>query len=49
VLARAVQHPFLTSGFVLAGAGLAYAAVKMAAQSEEGAREVHIEDELENQ
>lgn len=44
LLARAAQHPFVTSGFVLAGAGLAYAAVKMAAQSEEVAADGHIDN-----
>jgi len=43
LLTKAAEHPFIAGGLVLAGAGLAYAALKMAAQAGEIAREVHIE------
>ena len=42
LFAKAAQHPFLTGGLVLAGAGLAYAAVKVV-KPDQIAREVHIE------
>jgi uncharacterized membrane protein len=40
---KAAEHPFITGGVMLAGAGLAYAAVKLTSQAGEVARDVHIE------
>src|SRR4029453_14848018 len=43
LLSQATSHPFLTSGLVLAGAGLAYAAVRTIGNVAEVGREVHVE------
>lgn len=44
LLSKAVKHPFLTGGALLAGTGLAYAAVKAIQIAKDNiAREVHIE------
>lgn len=40
------RHPFVTGGLVLAGAGLAYAAVKTIRSGNDVAREVHIETSI---
>lgn len=47
LLSKAAKHPFVTGGAILAGAGIAYAAVKTI-QSAAGniAREVHIETSI---
>ncbi|MEK6336890.1 MAG: SRPBCC family protein [Acidobacteriota bacterium] len=45
--ARAIKHPLVTSGMILAGAGLAYAAVKtIQGATDKIAREVHIETSI---
>jgi uncharacterized membrane protein len=47
LFAKAARHPFLTGGAILAGAGLAYAAVKtIQSAAETVAREVHIETSI---
>jgi len=44
---KAVKHPFVTGGALLAGAGLAYAAVKIIQSAADSiAREVHIETSI---
>lgn len=44
LLSKAAKHPFVTGGAILAGAGLAYAAVKTIQSAADSiAREVHIE------
>jgi uncharacterized membrane protein len=44
LFAKAAKHPFVTGGAIIAGAGLAYAAVKTIQSAAESiAREVHIE------
>lgn len=45
---KASQHPYVTAGLVLVGAGLAYAVVRSATRSgdKEVAREVHIEKSI---
>jgi short-subunit dehydrogenase/uncharacterized membrane protein len=45
MFAKAAQHPVLTGGFIIAGAGLAYAAVKMMSSSDI-ANEKHIETSI---
>src|SRR3982074_2173568 len=47
LIGKAAQHPFLTGGLIIAGAGLAYA-VARAVQDDSGevAREVHIETSI---
>lgn len=47
--AKATKHPLVTSGLVLAGAGLAYAAARIIRKTDEGkavARDVHIETSI---
>jgi uncharacterized membrane protein len=47
LLSKAAKHPFLTGGVILAGAGLAYAAVKtIQSVTDNVAREVHIETSI---
>jgi uncharacterized membrane protein len=47
LLAKAAKHPFVTGGAILAGAGLAYAAVKtIQSAADTVAREVHIETSI---
>jgi uncharacterized membrane protein len=46
LLARATNHPFLTSGLMMAGAGLAYAAARTISNVSEVARDVHIETSI---
>jgi uncharacterized membrane protein len=47
LFAKAAKHPFVTGGAILAGAGLAYAAVKTIQSAADSiAREVHIETSI---
>jgi uncharacterized membrane protein len=47
LLAKAARHPFVTTGAILASAGLAYAAVKTIQSAADSiAREVHIETSI---
>jgi len=47
LLAKAAKHPFVTGGAILAGAGLAYAAVKtIQSAADSVAREVHVETSI---
>jgi uncharacterized membrane protein len=47
LLAKAAKHPFVTGGAILAGAGLAYAAVKtIQSAADTVAREVHVETSI---
>jgi len=47
LLAKAAKHPLLTGGAILAGAGLAYVAVKtIQSAADSVAREVHIETSI---
>jgi uncharacterized membrane protein len=47
LFAKAARHPFMTGGAILAGAGLAYAAVKtIQTAADTIAREVHIETSI---
>lgn len=47
LLSKAVKHPFVTGGALLAGAGLAYAAVKTIQSAADSiAREVHLETSI---
>ena len=47
LLAKAKQHPILAGGAVLAGAGLAYAAVKaVQGAADNVAREIHVETSI---
>jgi uncharacterized membrane protein len=47
LLAKAAKHPFVTGGAILAGAGLAYAAVKTIQSAKDTiAREVHVETSI---
>jgi uncharacterized membrane protein len=47
LLSKAAKHPFVTGGAILAGAGLAYAAVKTIQSAADNiAREVHIETSI---
>jgi uncharacterized membrane protein len=47
LLSKAAKHPFVTGGAILAGAGLAYAAVKTIQSAADSiAREVHIETSI---
>jgi uncharacterized protein len=45
MLAKAARHPVLTGGAIIAGAGLAYAAVKMM-RTPEIAKEIHMETSI---
>jgi len=47
LLAKAAKHPFVTGGAILAGAGLAYAAVKtIQSAADSVAREIHVETSI---
>ena len=47
LLAKAAKHPFVTGGAILAGAGLAYAAVKtIQSAADTVANEVHVETSI---
>jgi uncharacterized membrane protein len=47
LFAKAAKHPFVTGGAIIAGAGLAYAAVKTIQSAADSiAREVHIETSI---
>ncbi|MFN2579206.1 MAG: SRPBCC family protein [Pyrinomonadaceae bacterium] len=47
LLSKAAKHPFVTGGAILAGAGLAYAAVKtIQSAADTIAREVHVETSI---
>jgi uncharacterized membrane protein len=47
LLAKAAKHPFVTGGAILAGAGLAYAAVKtIQSAADTVAHEVHVETSI---
>src|SRR5205085_6190782 len=47
LLSKAAKHPFVTGGAIIAGAGLAYAAVKTIQSAADSiAREVHFETSI---